>query len=76
MKKAVLLFFGILFISACNDKTYTVEDFMKDDDLRKSFLSKCDNGELHNQELNCLNSRKAERDKVMLNSITEHGTKF
>lgn len=70
MKKIALLCFSI-FCSACNEKTHTVEDFTKDDNLRKSFLAKCDNGELHNQDLNCQNARKAEQNKIMLNSLTD-----
>lgn len=70
MKKIVLLCFS-LFCVACNEKTYTVEDFTKDDSLRKSFLAKCNNGELHNQDLNCQNARKAEQNKIMLNSLTD-----
>lgn len=76
MKRVYLLFFSLFFISACNEKTYTIDEFMKDDDLRKSFVVKCDNGELHREDLNCLNSKKAEQNKTMLGGMTEHGTKF
>ncbi|MCX2960633.1 hypothetical protein E5343_06430 [Rodentibacter caecimuris] len=70
MKKIALLCFSI-FCSACNEKIHTVDEFLKNDDLRKSFLSKCNNGELHNQDLNCQNARKAEQNKTMLNSLTD-----
>lgn len=76
MKKSYLFLFSLFFISACNEKTYTVDEFMKDDNLRKSFVAKCENGELHREDLNCLNSRKADRNKTMLDGMTEHGTKF
>ncbi|MDD0824891.1 EexN family lipoprotein [Mannheimia sp. AT1] len=71
MKKIILLCFSFIFLSACNEKTHTVDEFMKDENLRNSFLAKCDNGELHNQDLNCLNSRKAEQNKTMLDSLTD-----
>lgn len=76
MKKIIFIFLSIFLLSACNEKTYTVDEFMKDDNLRKSFVAKCDNGELHREDLNCLNSKKADRDKTMLDGMTDHGTKF
>lgn len=75
MKKILLLCFSLFFITAC-EKTYTVDEFMKDDNLRKSFVAKCNNGELHREDLNCLNAKKADRNKTMLDGMTEHGTKF
>lgn len=70
MKKITFILLSVFLLSACNEKTYTVDEFMKDDNLRKSFVAKCSNGELHRENLNCLNSRKAERNKTMLSGLT------
>ncbi|WP_165773124.1 EexN family lipoprotein [Conservatibacter flavescens] len=44
-----------------------IDDFKKDEKLRTEFLKKCDNGELHEQDLNCQNVKKASNDNFDLN---------
>ena len=45
VKKIVLCVLASLFLSACNEeeKSYTVDDFMKNDSLRAEWVKKCEN---------------------------------
>ena len=57
--KKIIFYLIFIFISACGDKTYTVEDFIKNEKLFNDFYQKCENGEFHNQDINCINVKKA-----------------
>ncbi|OOF66774.1 EexN family lipoprotein [Rodentibacter sp. Ppn85] len=59
MKKLALLLISGIALVACNEKEYTVDDFMKNDQLRTEWLKKCENGEVRPELLNCINSKKA-----------------
>ncbi|MBE2898439.1 EexN family lipoprotein [Pasteurellaceae bacterium 20609_3] len=55
-----LIFF---LLSACGEKVYTVDDFKKDEKLLAEYITKCEKGELHPDDLNCINSKKAINSK-------------
>ncbi len=76
MKKIVLgtlVGFIALNFTACADKkvvvekTYTIEDFTKNKDLREKYFKKCKNGEIHPDNLNCINVKKA-RFRIRMNT--------
>ncbi len=63
----------VLSFTACDDKkvviekNYTVEDFTKDKKLRMEYFKKCKKGELHPDNLNCINVKKAQH-RITLNN--------
>ncbi|OOF75309.1 EexN family lipoprotein [Rodentibacter caecimuris] len=57
--KNLFFIFSMFLMSACNEKTYTVDNFIKDDKLFNEFYIKCENGVLHEQHINCINVKKA-----------------
>lgn len=69
MKKSILLIIAgfALTATACDEKTYTVKEFEADKTLQKTFLDKCKNGEIHPDNLNCINARKARNHNRNLN---------
>ncbi|MBS9782723.1 MAG: EexN family lipoprotein [Arcobacter sp.] len=80
MKKIVLgILVGVIALNftACEDKKvvsikekiYTIEDFTKNKDLREKYLKKCKNGEIHPDNLNCINVNRANY-KMSLNNTT------
>ena len=70
-----LLLFCVLCLTACNDKQYTVKDFFHDDNIRATYINKCENGEIRPEELNCLNSKKAEDIKGRITRLEESKSK-
>ena len=64
MKKIALLIISSLALVACNEKEYTVDEFMKNDQLRAEWIKKCENGEVRPELLNCINVAKA-KDKLI-----------
>ena len=60
MKKLALLIISGIAIAGCSEKTYTVKEFEDDAALRTKFVAKCKNGELHPEDLNCINALKAD----------------
>ena len=71
MKNLTLLFIAGFALTATahanNEKTYTVKEFEADLKLQKVSIEKCKNGELHPEDLNCLNARTARRHNKNLN---------
>ncbi|MDY6216593.1 EexN family lipoprotein [Actinobacillus porcinus] len=65
MKKVILLSLMSIFLSACSEEVITIEQFKADQSLLDSYLSKCKNGELHEEDINCINARKA-KTKIIL----------
>lgn len=66
--KMVFILFGVLSLSACKEeKSYTVDEFLKDDYLRAEWVKKCENGEVRPELLNCINSMKAQSKKQSQN---------
>lgn len=57
--KLTLGLFIATVLAACGDKTYTVDEFVKDPAVRDQFLTKCHNGELHPDNINCINAKKS-----------------
>lgn len=63
MNKLIMCFcvsIATIALTGCEDKTFTVNDFKKDDTLRAEFLQKCKNGEIRPESMNCINSKEAE----------------
>lgn len=67
MKRLALLIISVTLI-ACSEKDYTVDEFLKNDELRSEWLKKCDNGEVRPELLNCINAKKA-ADKIQNNNF-------
>ena len=65
MKKTSILLCSI-FLFACSEKTITVDEFKADDAL---YIAKCKNGELHKEDINCINANKAKNSIILENSI-------
>lgn len=61
MKKMIVLLAATLTLSACGDKTYSVQDFLKDKNLMNEMIKKCRSGELHAESTNCTNAIRASR---------------
>ncbi|WP_404810979.1 EexN family lipoprotein [Actinobacillus pleuropneumoniae] len=59
--KLMLLAFSSFFAVACGEKSYTVDEFMKDETLLNTYKQKCNNGELKPDSLNCLNRAEASK---------------
>ncbi|MBN6078476.1 EexN family lipoprotein [Aggregatibacter actinomycetemcomitans] len=59
-KKAFPLLLVSLFLFGCEDKVYSRDELTRDISLRNKLLQKCDNGELHPEDLNCINARKVD----------------
>lgn len=59
MKKLILILTAALTLSACGEKNYSVEDFVKDKDLMKSTIAKCRSGELNANSTNCSHAFRA-----------------
>ncbi|OCG37244.1 hypothetical protein A9G29_11520 [Gilliamella sp. Fer2-1] len=58
--KKILIFITVLFLFGCNEKTYTVEEFKNNKELREEYNKKCENGELDSFSLVCRNAADAE----------------
>lgn len=58
MKKTSILLCSI-FLFACSEKVITVDEFKADDALLSQYIAKCKNGELHKEDINCINANKA-----------------
>ena len=53
-------------------KTYgkaNVDEFKADDALLSQYIAKCKNGELHKEDINCINANKAKNSIILENSI-------
>ena len=62
MKKTSILLCSI-FLFACSEKTKA------DDALLSQYIAKCKNGELHKEDINCINANKAKNSIILENSI-------
>ena len=68
MKKLLLVLAGAVLLTACGDKQYTVDEFVKNKELRTEIIKKCKNGELDREkDLNCKNASRAELRAVWKN---------
>lgn len=64
MKKLLFIVVSLISLSACKEeRSYTVDEFLKDDHLRAEWVKKCENGEVRPELLNCINSLKAKQKK-------------
>lgn len=61
MKKLISLCVLVLSLSACSEQTITVEQFKADQTLLSQYLAKCKNGELHKEDINCINVKQANK---------------
>ena len=57
--KTILILITAMFLFGCNEKTYTVDDFKNNKELREEYNKKCKNGELDSFSLNCRNAAEA-----------------
>lgn len=64
MKKTSILLCSI-FLFACSEQTITVEQFKSDQVLLNKYLEKCKNGELHKEDINCINANQANKLLVL-----------
>ncbi|TPH00593.1 EexN family lipoprotein [Haemophilus haemolyticus] len=64
MKKTSILLCSI-FLVACSEQTITVEQFKSDQVLLNKYLEKCKNGELHKEDINCINANQANKLLVL-----------
>ena len=67
MKKTSILLCSI-FLFACSEKVITVDEFKADDALLSQYIAKCKNGELHKEDINCINANKAKNSIILENS--------
>ncbi len=74
MKKLAVLIISGIEIAGCSEKTYTVKEFEDDATLRTKFVEKCKNGELHPEDLNCINALKV--DFLIETRLQMSGEKF
>lgn len=65
MKNLISLCFLVLSLSACSEQTITVDQFKSDQALLSQYLDKCKNGELHKEDINCINAKKANKLLVL-----------
>lgn len=61
MKKIIILMAAVFTLSACGEKNYSVDDFLKDKDLMHKIIAKCKSGELNAESTNCSNAIRASR---------------
>lgn len=59
MKKIIILLLATFTLSACEDKTYSVDDFLKDKNLMNETIKKCRSGELNANSTNCSHAFRA-----------------
>lgn len=60
MKKLLTFTTILVFIlTGCNEKTYTIDEFSANKELRNEYNKKCKNGEIDTESLNCQNVFKA-----------------
>ena len=68
IKKFLFALVSLLSLPACKEeKSYTVDEFLKDDHLRAEWIKKCENGEVRPELLNCINVAKAKDKKISHN---------
>jgi len=60
----ILILGFVVLLTACSEKNYTIEDFDNNDELRNSFVKKCENGELDYRSLNCVNALSSDLIKA------------
>lgn len=56
MKRILFTGIYIFLLTACGEKTYTVNDFNNDQTLRNKYVLDCRNGKLDIESLNCRNA--------------------
>jgi len=59
MKKIIILMAAVFTLSACGEKNYSVDDFLKDKDLMHKIIAKCRSGELDANSSNCSHAFRA-----------------
>ena len=69
MRKLISLCVLSISLLACSEQTITVEQFKSDQVLLNRYLEKCKNGELHKEDINCINANKAKNSIILENSI-------
>lgn len=69
MRKLISLCVLSISLLACSEQTITVEQFKSDQVLLNKYLEKCKNGELHKEDINCINANKAKNSIILENSI-------
>ncbi|MBV6540336.1 EexN family lipoprotein [Ursidibacter maritimus] len=64
MKRIIplLLFFSLC---SCSKEVITVERFKNDEKLMSEFIIKCNNGELHKEDINCINVKQAKKEMIL-----------
>lgn len=65
----ILISLCSVFLFACSDKVITVDEFKADEALLNQYIAKCKNGELHKEDINCINANKAKNSIILENSI-------
>lgn len=65
MKKLIILCVLSISLLACSEQTITVEQFKSDQVLLNKYLEKCKNGELHKEDINCINANQANKLLVL-----------
>ena len=68
MKKLAFIVISCCALISCSENEYTVDEFMKNEQLWKEWLKKCDNGEVRPELLNCINAYKA-KDKLISHNV-------
>ena len=67
--KKLQFYYALFFCLLVVKKTITVDEFKADDALLSQYIAKCKNGELHKEDINCINANKAKNSIILENSI-------
>lgn len=59
MKQISLLFFTTIALTACNEKIYTKDELIKNEELTLSIIADCKSGKINQESLNCKNADEA-----------------